>query len=352
MLEESIISFIVNGCYSDTLKYKELIKKKFKRTDENQLKGQWSYITELLIITIKSLIPSKEIEGVVIDYTRFKHELKLWYYYRHGYNDSIINSLKKHATSLYWTLIDDSTYVRVFPIVVSNAKWEIIRDQVILNILFTTGNIENILECIALSKLLHMIMNHISNYEEIIDGLKEEIIKFSQSEFLEKYNDVFRLSLDTFTENYNISFERKRISLLNVLNGISISNDFPIIKKSLNIVNEKDFYIKDDESDYFISGLKGLLGKLQYDKQLKDRQFIESLGSYLLKLRKSRIIPESLEISNYYLPDVFSFKEGELFEHSLLNKCKVLKRENNPNFTRSYIKTKAGIYRFFKYNSI
>lgn len=347
MLEEMIKSFMTKGCHGDTLKYKEYVLSRSKSVNEDQIKGQWSYITEIMIITIKSLVPSRELVGTVLDYTRFQKELKLWNQYRHGSNDLVLNSSKDVVSDSYWTDTDDSIYARVFPLVAANTRWEIIKDEIIKNLLYTTGNISEILETVALSRLLFSIMNNVKDYEELISDLKEETIHFAQKDFLQRYKNDFKLSIDTYPGNYTITFERKKIALINILNEILLGNDFETLRNTVKLLKgaiDSDI----DTSNFWLMGFKGALEGDDTEFDFKDKKFIESLGGYLLKLRKGRIGPETLEVSNYELPDIFAFNIGEEFDHTLLNKSKVIKKEVNSNFIVSYVQTKTGIYRFFK----
>lgn len=347
MLEKMIKTFIVHGCHGDTLKYQEYVHSRSKLVDEDQIKGQWSYITELMIITTKALVPSKVLVGTVIDYKRFQKELQLWYYYRHGSNNLVLNSSKEVVSDIYWTDEDESICARIFPIVAANTSWEIIKDEVIKNLLFTSGNIANVLETVILSKLLFLKINGIKVFEEIISDLKDEIIGFSQKEFLQNYENYLKLSLDTYPGNYPITFERKKIILLNILNGISIDSDFETFRNTLKVLQGS----RDNEigfNNFWSMGLNGIMEGKEIDYDFKDSRFIESLGGYLFKLNKGRISPESLEVSNYELPYIFSFSIGDEFDHSLLNRCRVIKKEEDSNFIVSYIQTKTGVYRFFK----
>ncbi|MTI49496.1 MAG: hypothetical protein FH761_16815 [Firmicutes bacterium] len=358
MQEEIIKRFIDNGCYEDTVKYGEYIKNRDRANETKNLDGQWSYLTELVIITIKSLIPSNEIIGTVIDYKRFEEELKLWHSYRHGYNKALLNALTRKSSNIYWNETDNSSYCRIFPLVASNSNWETTKDQILKNLVCVTGNINTILECLVLSKLLQEILDGITDYECILEDIKEEIIHFSQKDFIDKYSTDFLFILDTYEGNYAIDFERKRISLINILNGLYLGNDFQTLKQSLEILNhnlslgEDDLRKEDSELEstnhYFLAGLRGALDTNHFVGNYKDKSFITNLGSYLYKLRKSRISPESLIVEDYFMPDVFSFNEGDTFNHTLLNTCKVVKKENYRSFLISYIKTKAGTYRFFR----
>ncbi|WP_427338439.1 hypothetical protein [Caloranaerobacter sp. DY30410] len=348
-MEDKIRYFINNAVYGDSLRY---FVSKSNAINQKKIKGQWSYIVELFIITVKSLIPSMNVEGTIVEYTRFKEEIKLWISYRHGSNKPLINSVNKFDDKTYWIEIDDSVYARIFPIVAANTQWDVILSEVIKNILFTTGNIFILQKCIILSKILYLILNGQKDYDKIISSLKEEIIRLSQKELISKYNKYYRADIATFPGNFVIDFEKTRIELLNLFNGKSINNNFYILGKVLDILRGDIKEFSQIHYNFFLYGILGLI--VQNNSELieyKDKNFIQSLAGYLLRLRKSRINPESLYIKNYYMPDVFKYNVQEEFNHSLLNKCKVVNKEETEKLFITYIKTKAGIYRFFKFKN-
>lgn len=289
------------------------------------------YISEVTIITIKSLLPQENEIGNRINYDRLEKEMELWYYYRQGDNTSLLNSIYLNNADVYWNEFDDSIYIRLTPIIFSNNNWNIIREEILKYILFTTGNISTILEGLMVSKILFLIM---SNNEEMVDELKCEIINFSQSEFLEKFSQYFRVPVEKYPKNFSIEFERKRIALINILNGMG-SNEFSTLQEFLRTTQNNI------EAEYSIFA-KALYSIKNPISNKKDMRIYENFCDYLCKLNKGRIEPSLLAIDKYYLPNIFSFKEGEEFYHSLLSKCKVLKKEE----TKVVLKTKSGIYEF------
>ena len=72
----------------------------FAFKEDIRLNNRPSHITDLMVLTIKSLIPSENNVKVYIDYKRFSEEIKLWKYYKHGENNSILNILG-NKDSLY-----------------------------------------------------------------------------------------------------------------------------------------------------------------------------------------------------------------------------------------------------------
>lgn len=340
MLETNIEKFIICGCGNEVLKYKESLH------HPNLLgydKDQWTYIVEIMIITIKSLMPDEFHHGTVIDYKRFSEELKLWYYYRHGENNSLIGCLNNDEKT-YWKY-DDSIFSRIAPIVFVNEDWKVARREILKNILYTSGNIFSIFEGLAISRLLSVFIgNPTISFDELISQIKEEIVCFSQKDFIKEHLVDFRFSLDTYKGNYIIEFERKRIELLNTLNGIDVGEKFTTLKESLITLGEQKEYTL---PSFFSGGLKGLKADCEITS-IKDKDFIRNLCSFLAKLRKGRITAESLLLDKYILPDVFQYNEGELFFHSLLKKCQVIKKIKSSDTITSFIRTKSGVYRFIK----
>lgn len=346
MTEETIKNFVINASYFDVLDYE---KRAITPVVDEYEKNQWSYIVEIMIITIKSLKPSQAKGGNVIDYKRFKNELNLWKFYRHGMNRNLLYSTSDMPYENYFAEMDESVYSRIAIITLSNQNFEVIRSEVIKSVLFTSGNIEVILESLMLAKMLFLISRDKSiKYEDIVKSLKDESISFSQIE-LSDYNKYYKLSEDSYEKNYKVEFERVRINLISLLNDVDISNQFANLKICLDILklreNEED-YQQLEYNSFFISGLLGLLKGEILSREIKDVNFLESLCAYVLKLRKGRINSEDLELKSYESLDVFNYKEGEAFNHPLLNSAKLIYKGQRENFEMAYIKTQTGIYRF------
>lgn len=295
---------------------------------------RYSYISQLAIITTKSLIPMIDEEGVRIDYTRFLEEFKLWLSYRIGENSSLLNAQGRVAPNLYWNDKDDSIISRVIPLVLANQRYEIIEEETIKNVLFTTGNLITLFETISIAYLLYLVL---LDEDNVIDKLKENIIGFSQTDYMNKYKKYYRIEIENYPGNFKVEFEREKIHQLNFLNGIN-NNRYSNLDDIVKVLDK-------EEPKTFIG--KVLYGFL-YDsnKECNLPRFYISLGEYLISLRKSRIDPDKLKIKEYILPDVFSFNEGEVFFHSLLRESKVIKKEVKDYILTSLIQTKTGMYLF------
>ena len=132
--------------------------------------------SQLSMITIKSLMPSNIVRGNLIDYKRFKEEVKLLGYYKLDKENIFQIDLSREE---YFNYKDKTIYSRILPIIAANQDYDIIEEEVIKNILYTTGNIETLLEWIAISKYVFL---RLEKDENILENLKEYIINISQIE--------------------------------------------------------------------------------------------------------------------------------------------------------------------------
>lgn len=287
--------------------------------------------SQLSMITIKSLMPSSEFIGNVINYKRFKEELSLLKYYKIEKEKYFLTHIEE---GLYFRYKDETLYTRIVPIISSNKDYNVIEEEVIKNILYTTGDIESLLEWLLVSRCIFLI---IGEEENILDDLKRYVINVSQIEFLEKYKKIYLYNVLKSDINFEVNFEKTRVSLISLLHGIYLGK-FKSLRDILEVLNGED-------AKTSIGNIikNASIGK-DTDYHIEDSY--KRIASYVLKLRKSRIDPDDLRIKEYILPDIFKFEEGEVFFHSLLNHSKVIKREVKDNSLTSYIQTRTGMYLF------
>lgn len=304
--------------------------------EDYETSGDYSYISQLAIITIKSLMPMENEEGVRIDQERFTEELKLWKYYKIGSNKALMNAIDGLGDGDYWTTGDDSIVSRIVPLLAANTRKEIAEEELIKSILFTSGKVEDLLGSILILNLIHSL-NFNYGIEDLIAILKDRVIRLSQTSYLEKYLDEYRTG--DFPQNFQIEFEREKINVLNILNGKE-SDKYADLQDCLGVLEQKQ--------------PNTLMGRVLYSHLYKGEvycrlpKFYLSLEEYVFKLRKSRIEPEKLKMDKYILPDIFSFKEGEVFYHSLLNQAKLIRRLRDGPMETAVVQTRSGIYVFKK----
>lgn len=297
---------------------------------------EFSFISQLAIVTIKSLMPMINEQAIRIDYTRFSEEMKLWERYRIGDNSSLLNIQGRVIPNIYWNDKDNSIISRIIPLVLANQDYEVIEDEIIKNTLFSTGNLQELFESISIGYFLYLIIN---NEENIIDKLKQNIIGFSQREFMDKYKRYYKIDTNHYPRNFKVEFEKEKIHLLNTLNRVK-SNKFIKLEDCINVLD------KHKATTFVGSVLYDFLNYSNIEPNLP--KFYINLGEYVMKLRKGRVDPEQLEIKEYILPDIFSFEEGEVFFHSLLKESKVIKKELRDKQINSLVQTKTGMYLFKK----
>ena len=234
----------------------------------------------------------------------------------------------------YFVYKDKTLYARLVPIILSNETYDLIEDEVIKNIIYTTGDIETLLQGILVSKYLFLT---IDQEENLLEELKKYIINFSQKEFLEIYGKKYRYDIFKYKPNFDIDFEKTRVTLISLLHGVNLGK-FKTLNDLLGILDGR-------EAQTSLGKIVVKAGKhinTEYDLE----ENYKRMAPYMVKLRKSRIDPDDLKIEEYILPDIFNFKNGEVFYHSLLNTSKVIKKEIKEESLTSLIQTRAGMYLF------
>lgn len=294
-------------------------------------------LTQVCLLSIKSLMPSNEKIGNYIDYKRFTEELKLWLYYRTKDIENLSNVLLGKLDKDIYKVEDPFLFFRIVPIIQSNGEYEFLENEVIKSALYTTGNIKSLFETLLITRLIY-INKYMTEEDEVIEDLKKYIINFAQDEYLDKYRQYYRVKL---SKDFSINFEKEKISIISILNKINL-NKYNVFKECIRVLNDEVVYEQ----------LNGYISKILYlninNIDIDIHKFFLSMNEYANRLNKSRISQDSLIIKEYILPDIFSFNEGDVFFHSLLNKSKVIKKEVRENHLTSVITTKTGNYIFRK----
>lgn len=299
---------------------------------EDKIKnGENTIFSQLAMITIKSLLPDFKLVGNRIDYKRFNEELKLLEYYKIEKKSPFILKVSEYE---YFTYKDKTIYSRLLPIIAANTDFEILEDEIIKNILYTTGDVDTLFEGLIIGKLIFSI---IDGKLKLLESLKNYIINFSQIEFLEKYKKYHLYDCLKAGVNFEVNFERSKVSLISLLHGADLGK-FIILRDIIGIL----------EGKVSNTSIGRIIEKSINEEEMKCdiNKSYERIASYLLKLRRSRINPDDLRIKEYVLPDIFKLKEGELFFHSLLNNSKVIKKEVKGKTLTSLVETRAGMYLF------
>lgn len=264
---------------------------------------------QLFTMSIRCMLPFENKIGCKFDENRYLDEIKTLKYYINGEDKLVINKIKQNSAM---TMYDSLLEYKIIPIIISNAIWENIINEVLKCLVFYTYSKENILEAIVLSSVLHeYIENNCVDKDNLHSITKQRIIEFS-------IKDFFKDNFDTLIKNtYNVSFERERISYL--MKDNIFDNDIFLDKKIINyVLNEnthKNVIITDSNNN-----------------------ILQNLSSYLYKLRKGIIDPRKIK---YNSSDNVELKpnigQGNII-HPILGKCLVIQRTEN----EAIVKTKTG----------
>lgn len=265
---------------------------------------------QLFTMSLRSLLPFDHKIGCKFDEKRYLDEIKTLKYYINGDDKLVINKIKQNnALTAYDSLIE----YKIIPIVIANSIWEHLINEVIKCIVFYTYSKESILEAIVLSSVLHeFIENNSTDISHLHSITKQRIIEFS-------IKDFFKDNFDAPVKNtYNVSFERERISY--IMKDNIFNNDLFSDKKIINYILNNSAQENDLNSDI--------------------NNILQSLSSYLYKLRKGFIDPKKI-IYNSNNAELKPNIEQASFTHPILGKCLVVKRTEN----EAIVKTKTGIIR-------
>lgn len=298
--------------------------------------SKYSHISQIGVVTIKSLIPSKEDLGIRIDYKRFDEEIRLWNGYKTS-EDTLIGNYVYEDMGRYYTE-DVTSYFRTVILATVNKDIDILEDEIIKSTLYSSGSIESLFKNLILGYKIYYLLSSY-NSDTIIENIKNHIICFSQKDYMDRYEKDYRFDLKDY-KNYKLEFEKAKIDLISLLNGIK--------KDSLRGVYE--YLYLEDLTEEVLSDLysKGLGDWLMCSEVVELPKFYSDLSVYVESLRRGRIEPESLYIGEYILPDVFGYEVGEEFYHSLLKKAKIVKRETMNGQEFCFVQTKTGVYVFRK----
>lgn len=257
---------------------------------------------QLFLISVKSLVPYEDKIGCFFDVERYEKELELLKLYKNGENDVLDNYYSNNKLSM---LEDDLLEAKIIPIVIANTDWDILINEVLKAVTVYSFNQNILLNAIIISSVIDIYLNKKDvQFDMISEITKERIIGFSLKEFFKANNII--------VDKYNfIEFEKERIKIItkNIISDI-IKNEY----KSINyILHNKSEITLESERD----------------------SVLNNFSVYLSKLRKGIISPDKLKIPQEDIPEFNMFLKYSSFNHPLLGKCKVVKREDKSVIIRN-----------------
>lgn len=355
------------GFSNENEKEKSLVLKKFmyqyqpNLTMEKQ-KGQYSFVTELVLIIIKCFVDNAAEMKVTVDYTRLYEELKLWEYYRHGHPPAILRRLQVknyYKSSYYWEDKNHYGISRIIPILLANKNYRVAEIEAYKNIIYFNRHPRIILLGLLLLRTGYIILeNQLIDKEELIQQLKSYLINLQ----LQELNDNMKSDLP---KNYNILFEKEKIQYLMNLDryknkkegGKEIESDYILssieiyycLKEKGILALNNHLYHYGKEEIAIALGFWGMSGK-EYElekESLKDQTFIYDMGRFLYRLRNYE---GNRKIYTHHdkRMDLFQLEKDNVIKHPILNVIKIKEKEDVSEFTKLLIQTKSCLYTFIK----
>lgn len=293
-------------------------------------------LTQVCLLSIKSLIPSNVFIGNVMNDKRFIEEVKLWRFYQEGTVEMLSNVVSDKLLDRSYFIEDDNFYLRALVIIAANSEYKVSENELIKNLLMSSGDISTLLLWISINRLIFLTHEY-KDFDKVLEELKEYIIRFSQSEYLKLHGELYKVDIKEYKKNYIIEFEKEKIQLINVLNGIS-SDKYLALFEIINYLSGccEDIEIKSKEARIICLDM----ANIEIDK------FYHAMTLYIERLRNGRIDPDDLIIEEYELPNIFKYDIGEEVYHTLLGTCKIIKKEVRENILTSAVNTKTGTYLF------
>jgi hypothetical protein len=273
-------------------------------------KGQFPGIEyQMLVLSVKSLMPFEDKVGCMIDKDRYLAELEVFKYYRNGIDDALDFLMNNRCHSgIFDTLLE----FRILPIVMSNTDYKTLEEEALKLVFLYTLNVNSIIDGIVLSSAVceHLCREEVSA-EDIALSAKDRLIQFSLKEFTEKNNiEIDRKML--------IAFEKERVK--EITGGI----------------------LSDDKINKYKTLQHIVLGKKSQDEINEDcNNVLESFGEYIQKLRMGIISPEKLKIQKGLIRDFKYYLKSPTFSHPLLGKCRIEKNSGDEIIFRN----KLGLFK-------
>ncbi len=330
-----------------------------------QDKGQWSDLTELLLIQAKSLRDIKEKNKVVVDYLRFADELRYWLQYRHGNPQQLIDKVQVaerfNNSEAYWQDKRGYGFSRNLSIILANKNNSSGIQELYKQVLFFNRHPQVIISAILFARAVNLLLETPMAHQQLIAELKVYLMELMLQELEGE-------GYDSLSQKYLIQFEREKIEYLMALDrvmGGSIdwlaSRDWDsrrILITAIyyynNLLEAVELCPAAEEGRHYKEaiamayGLWGInLKELPMDiSQLKDWGFINSMGDYIARIRSYEIDKKAYENTRFL--DVFRLPAGQTLKHPILNSIRIVSKEERSPYTIIEIAGKTGDYTFIK----
>lgn len=297
----------------------EIIKKSYVASFDIEDKS----LKDLIIINTKCLVDDNAQRYVFIDNNRLKDELIYYKFY----------SEKPEYNNIMSILL---------PVILSNTNIQKSEDEVVSLIQKYVKYLkkdqylsEYLLGGVLYNSIIHKLLeNKDTEYQELLQNLKERIIGFS-------------INLDKIS---TIKFQMARINTIQQIdkyidNKVEEYDDNKVINSILNVLY--DIYIENREVENpgIMSMKKSILSILgeEENSHIDNIDFILSMSQYITKLRKYKI-NKKIYIQKVDPRNIIGFNEGDTTVDPILNQITIVSKTFSNNILQIKVKSKSGDY--------
>jgi len=296
---------------------------------------------------------------VSIDYKRLQEELKLWDYYRSG------GSPNHQQHPLY---IDDKRgygFSRIMLILLANKNFEVAKEESLRQITYFHQHPQVIITSLLVGRIVFTLLEKDNpTREELIDSLKEFLISLKREELTIPQHQTpskkFILQFEQEKINYLMALDRLKNQQRDYQQPLKLDSQGVLIAALENywrihqgICLDLQMAPKDDQKEALALafGFWGISNNIAdadiVPTGIKDEEFIESMGEYILKIRNYQVNRKPYQGEQAAI-DLFGLTVGSVIKHPILNITKILGRREGKHWIEVTLETKTGEYRLYK----
>ncbi|KAB3529216.1 ADP-ribosylglycohydrolase family protein [Alkaliphilus serpentinus] len=337
--------------------------------EENKIhfpSGQWSDLTQLMLITTKSLLDDEGGLRIAIDYNRFSEELNYYQYYRNGYPRHIIKAIESRELckeEAYQKDVRGYGISRVGAIILANKNFTQGLEETYKNICYFNKHPQVILTGLIIARIFYLLLEYGDfSREELLQRIKEFLIELNVKGLLENNKELkYLLAFEQERVNYLIDLDRliKEDKITFVNNSWSCKNMlFGGLINYWRILKLEGLYTEGIPSDDIKESLMLAYGLAGLNKDLNIKtlsnvtnlSFIDSMGEYTAKLRNYKVSKKPYVASGND-DNIFNLEVGKPFKHDIFNVSRILEKTIRKGYLYLRLENKTGSYLLIKKDS-
>lgn len=275
------------------------IMKNLNRRIESYLRAinMEDYVSDIILLSTKSIITLKENRLVILDFNRFKDEMLLYKYY----GKEIKNPLKAQL---------------FLPMLIGTSLFEIIREEITLLLPHIFKDSKRAMESLLFLSIYHTLLVE-DDGEISLENAKEKLIDTT-------YN-----SKDKSEE---IIFQKIKIKLLMLFGKPHIKELKEILEEAMDILN-------------FSQEEKSSIEFTLENQEVNSSEFKRKMAEYLMKILEFKLERERYN-EKVILKEIVELKEKEIKNIPILGKVEVFLREENQKGLKLGLRAKGQEYIF------